>query len=278
MPTIITSTADIASMNIKERLIELYDFKETTRVIEGHPVYECEGIELVTINEDLVEAEHIDNILKSDLLIFASRHKSEMEVPALLVHAPGNWTINAPLGGRAKELAYTSAVAIKEALLELAEQKERLNLSEYDVTLEVSHHGPTSLSSPVVFVELGSSEKQWSDKKAAEAVAHAVMRACMNFGKKTYKVAIGFGGPHYAPQFTKVVLRTDFALSHIAPRYVLDELEEDMIKMAVSKTVEEVKYAILDWKGMKKEHKDAILPVLERLGLSVERTQRLLKG
>ena len=57
--------------------------------------------------------------------------------------------------------------------------KKKLKL-DYEVSYEVTHHGP-SLDVPAMFVELGSSENQWSDSKAAEAVAHSAMYAVANF-------------------------------------------------------------------------------------------------
>ncbi len=51
---------------------------------------------------------------------------------------------------------------------------------DYEVSYECTHHGP-SLNVPAMFVELGSSEKQWNDSRAAEAVAHAAMEAIAKF-------------------------------------------------------------------------------------------------
>ncbi len=46
--------------------------------------------------------------------------------------------------------------------------------------MKCTHHGP-SLDVPTMFVELGSSETQWRDSKAAQAVAHSAMHAIANF-------------------------------------------------------------------------------------------------
>ena len=65
-----------------------------------------------------------------------------------------------------------------------------------------------------------------------------------------YKTAIGIGGPHYCNNFNKILLRTDTAISHIRPKYLLEKLDEELIKQSVQKTVEKVDFVLLDWKGL----------------------------
>jgi D-aminoacyl-tRNA deacylase len=274
MPVIVTSEKDMASLNIKNRLLELYDFTETGDFFENSPIYKFADILLITTVKDLIYADHLEENIKADLFVFASRHKSVSGTPALLVHSPGNWTDEALYGGNPRELSVAPPQAIKEALIELANQKEKLDLNKYDVTLEVTHHGPTSMNTPLVFVELGSSEREWKDPVAAEAVAHACIKAAKSLDKM-YKIGVGFGGPHYAPQFTKVVLFSEFAVGHIIPNHVFDKIDRDMVVKAVERTSGEVEYALLDWKGLKKNHKDFLIPILEELGLKIERTQRI---
>jgi len=274
MPVIVASKQDMASLNIKDRLLELYNFVETGDSFEGFPIYKFGDILLITTVRDLIYADHLEERFKTDLFVFASRHKSVSGTPALLVHSPGNWVDEALFGGKPKELSVAPPSAIKEALVELAKQKKKLGLEAYDVTLEVTHHGPTSMDIPVVFVELGSSEEQWKDPVAAEAVAHACIKAARSLNK-SYKIGVGFGGSHYAPQFTKVVLFSDFAVGHIVPNYVFDKIDREMIVKAVERTHGEVEYALLDWKGLKRKHKDFLIPILEELGLKIERTQKI---
>jgi len=45
----------------------------------------------------------------------------------------------------------------------------------YQVSYEVTHHGPTTLVHPSFFVEIGSTEKEWGDPVAGRAVAEAVL-------------------------------------------------------------------------------------------------------
>ena len=93
MNLIISSKADSASINLRDRLLEMSKWKECGK-FEGNRVWEiCEstgdycskGARLITINKIHIHAEKIDNI------IFLSRHKAASGKPSLTVHPIGNW-------------------------------------------------------------------------------------------------------------------------------------------------------------------------------------------
>ncbi|MHA1299537.1 MAG: D-aminoacyl-tRNA deacylase [Candidatus Helarchaeota archaeon] len=271
MPIIVVSKEDIAGQTILKQLLKHFNFKEHGE-FEGNPKYKIENnIELIITNKRLIFSDHLDS-LKTDLLIFGSRHASQSEKPSLLVHSTGNWTEKADFGGNPKELAIAPAFAIKEALFELKNQKEKLDLS-FDVSLEVSHHGPTNLSTPLVFIELGSNEHHWKNELGAEAVANAIMKVAHS--KNRYKTVIGFGGTHYCPNFNRLVLNSEIASSHIAPKYVLNDID-DMIEKAVKRTKEKVDIAVLDWKGMNSKQKNKIKNKLEGINLEYCKLNELL--
>lgn len=276
MPIIVVSNEDLAGLNIKQKLLAKGAFKETTREFEGNIIYEeaTTKVPLITTNRRLIEADHL-NQFKTNLIIFASKHKSESETPSLLVHAPGNWTLDNSFGGNPRELARTSAIAIKCTLNELNKKQKQLQL-EYDVTSEVTHHGPTNLEAPCIFVELGSNEEYWQDAIGGNIVAETILKVISEpFPRRDLKCAIGFGGPHYATNFNRIQLNTDFAVSHIAAKHMLESITEDLISQAVNKTVEKVEYAILDWKGMVKPQRDKIIAILNNLKIPVFRVQNL---
>jgi D-aminoacyl-tRNA deacylase len=279
MPILVTSSASIAGRTLQEQFLENYSFEKTGDYFEGSPIYvhntSDKKITLITTDRKIIEADHL-NTFTTDLFIFASKHESAAKIPALLAHSTGNWTAEAKFGGHPHELGIAPAYAIREAFLELHNQKVQLNLGQYDVSLEVSHHGPTNLNAPIVFIEVGSSPDQWQDKKAAEAVVHAAMRVAST--KKRYKTIIGVGGGHYAPEFNHLLLKTEYAISHIAPKYVLDFIDEAMIKKAVERSFEKVKLCALDWKGMKAPHRATILQILEKLDISFTKVRKLLRS
>jgi D-aminoacyl-tRNA deacylase len=158
---------------------------------------------------------------------------------------------------------------MRDALKFMAKLKADMQLA-YEVSYECTHHGP-SLNAPAMFAELGSSPKQWSDLKAAEAVAHAVIKAVSSFGKSKAAAAIGIGGPHYNAKFTRIALENEIAFSHMIPKYAIPHVDAEILKQCVEKTLEKVELAILDWKGIKGDHKPKIVEMLEEIGICIQK-------
>jgi len=165
------------------------------------------------------------------------------------------------------------ASSLKIALTELVRAAEEHGLEEWKVGLEVTHHGPYVESTPTMFIELGSSEKYWRNEIAARAVAQAIMKVAESRvkGEPKFKIGVGFGGPHYAPIFTKLVKNSDIAIGHIIPEYVFDDVTEREIEAAVKRTEGDIELAVVEWKGLKKRHRSFLLPIIDRLGLKVMR-------
>lgn len=270
MKTIIVSREDIAGMNIAEHLINSFGFNETEMEFDGNKIYEKEDFQLVTINELQVYADNLDSI-ETELFIFASRHASRTGPTTFTTHALGNWG-KAELGGKQHELVPTYANLLKNYLLGLQKTRDEKGL-DYSVTLECTHHGP-SLTKPVVFIEIGSNETHWKDKKGAEVIAETIMKYTNLEGDNT--IAIALGGGHYCPEFTKLVLRKDYALSHICPKYALEFFDEEMLQKAIANTKEPVQEFVIDYKGLGAE-RERILSILEKSDLPIRRVRKLLK-
>jgi len=267
---IIASKLDKAGMNILDKLVNCYGFRKTNEVFENNPVYELDDVKIVVINSETIYSDYLENHIKAEAVIFASRHKSEKAIPSLLAHVPGNWTKEALYGGKPKAVCIAPASLLREALLGLIEAQKEKNLDDWYVGLEVTHHGPYFEKLPVIFVELGSSEKEWGIDVAGEAVAHAIYRAA--FSKKKYqKIAAGYGGPHYT-HFAKDILETDIAIGHIIPKYVFDQITEREISMAIDRTLEKVNTVLIDWKGLKSAHRKLVLKVAQERDLEVIKT------
>ena len=245
---IITTTKNKASMNIK-KFLESYDL---------------ENCDIYTVNEETIYLEGLDK-LDADFFIFATKHKSDSKIKTLTVHISGNWG-KAELGGKDNCLNMGSALMLKKAFLLLNEH----NL-DYEVSLEVTHHGPV-VNKPHFFIEIGSSEKEWADEKAAEVVAKVIRDVINRKDLENQKIAIGIGGNHYCPNFNKILLESDVALSHICPKYNLIYLNEKMLKEIINKTKEKVDFALLDWKGLGKE-KVRIISLLEDLKIKYKKTK-----
>jgi D-aminoacyl-tRNA deacylase len=269
MILLIASDKDIASLNIKEQILNNYPFSKTEKTFEQNPIYTADindkKVTLVTLKEESVNAQDLpDKVSNAKLIVFISRHSSQSGKPTLTVHAPGNFG-EAELGGLPKTLSVAPAVAMQTALKVLLRYKETFCL-DYEVSFECTHHGP-SLSVPTMFIELGSCSAQWSDLKAAEAVAHSAMSAIANFAVPQNSAVLGIGGTHYNQRFTLMALVGEAAFGHMIPKYAVHLLDSEMLSQCVEKTLEKVPLAILDWKGIKSEDKPNLLNALETAGL-----------
>ncbi|MEM3641860.1 MAG: D-aminoacyl-tRNA deacylase [Candidatus Bathyarchaeia archaeon] len=221
------------------------------------------------MNQESIYAQNITNFFANpQLVIFISRHSSESGTPTLSVHTPGNLG-NVELGGLPKSVSVSPANVMRDALVSMAWLKDEMHL-QYDVCYECTHHGP-SLNVPTMFAELGSSPKQWSDLKAAEAVANAVISAIAKFSVSKAEAVLGIGGPHYNAKFTRIALESEIAFGHIIPKYAVPYLDAEILRQCINKTFEKVEYAILDWKGIKGEDKPKVVKMLDEIGLRYEK-------
>ena len=118
-----------------------------------------------------------------------------------------------------------------------------------------------------MFVELGSSETQWNDSKAAEAVAHAAMSAINKFPAPADSAVLGIGGTLYNQKFTKMALAGEAVFGHMIPKYAVSIVDSEILSQCIEKTLEKVSLAVLDWKGIKSEDKPNLLLALQDVGL-----------
>lgn len=276
---IIASSKDPAGINIKNNLIELFDFQKTDEKFDNNDVYQCnlqknQIANLYLTNSDLIFLERVDKKISADVFIFASKHRSKENTPSFTVHPIGNWN-KADFGGKDKELCPSSAVLLKDLFIELNKNFFLLKKEKnFEVTMEVTHHGPY-LEKPAVFVEIGSTEKEWNNKENGEIIAKTIIGA-LNNENNNYKIAIGIGGTHYCSNFNKIISKTDIAFSHICPKYMLEKLDEGLVNQAIGKTMEKVDFFVLDWKGLGTE-KQRIVELLKSLNLKIKRTGQILK-
>src|SRR5208282_1233378 len=135
---IVASKQDEAAQNIARELTRIKNFQPVT----GRTDLFKQGELLIKhVESDGIYTDHLDLDVKLEAVIFASRHRSESGEPALTVHWTGNSTSRAAL-----------------LALDAAKDSAKIN---YAVTLEATHHGPTELGLPTLFVEIGSTEKEW---------------------------------------------------------------------------------------------------------------------
>jgi D-aminoacyl-tRNA deacylase len=273
MILIAASNKDTAGVNIAKQILNRYPFSKTSYTFQENPVYHAEingkQVRLVTLKEETVNAQNLpDHFTGLSLIVFISRHSSASGTPTLSVHTPGNFGA-AELGGLPRKVSIAPATAMQNALKALMHFKKEMNL-DYAVSYECTHHGP-SLNVPTMFVELGSSAKQWSDLKAAEAVAHAAMTAIAKFNVSERAAVLGIGGPHYNQRFTQMALDGEAVFSHMIPKYAVPHVDAEILSQCVERTLEKVDSAIVDWKGVKGMDKPKLLAALQEIGLPYTR-------
>ncbi|AJC71824.1 D-tyrosyl-tRNA(Tyr) deacylase [Thermococcus guaymasensis DSM 11113] len=268
MKVIMSTKVDLASMNIKQKLIENFGFKETDTLFDENPVFKKGDVLLLTTNEEMIYYDNLDAAIEAqlgvvpELIVFASRHSSKAKMPALTTHVTGNWG-KAMYGGKDRSLAIAHPTAMKLALLKLSE----LNDLGWTVCYEATHHGPSELNVPSLFVEIGSGEEEWVNDRAGEILAETIVHVLENAGKKRgFKPALGIGGGHYAPKQTKRALESELAFGHILPKYA-QPVEEDTLIQAIERTWGGVEAIYVDWKGTKGEMRKTARALAEKLGL-----------
>ncbi len=278
MILILASTIDVAGMNIIEQLRAICSFEETSRIFDGnivrHTVICGKEVELALTTRDIIYASHITDSFSPELVICASRHSSESKLPVLTVHVPGNFD-KAQFGGEDRKISIAPVYEMKSALKGLLAAKIELGLKEYRVSYEATHHGP-SLDIPVMYIEIGSTTERWESKKAGLAVAKAIISS-INPPKEVLR-AIGVGGGHYAPKFTRLGLNTEVAVGHIIPKYATTYITEEMLKQAIEKTVDRAQMLILDWKGVKGKDRVRIIEIAGNMQVDVRKASNFTSG
>jgi len=247
---LVSSRQDKAGVNIRHHLMQLLDADGASWGEQGH------SYEFIEVDERLIHAEGIDTKTDAGLVIFISRHYSANPVPVLTVHVTGNFG-KAELGGTARTLAPAATAMMQATLRSLAKHCPE----GYRVSYEVTHHGPTDLSLPSFFVEIGSTEKEWTDPAAGLAVAQGVLSAV----PQDPVPLIGFGGTHYAARETEIALSSRGAFGHIAHTREVATLDAAMIKAMMEKSGAVAAY--IDRKALNREDLNRLSGMLATIGI-----------
>lgn len=234
MRVVVASRKDEAGMNIVNKLRMKRDWEDGAD-FEGSPSYRFGDFMLVTTDRYHLYCENIDLdiekafSIKPEVVIFASKHRSESGQSTLTVHPLGNFS-KPDFGGKERELS-TSCPGMMTEALRILKRKAREADLPYEVSFEVTHHGPF-LETPTFFIEIGSLEEQWRDERAGEIVAETILETA----NTDYPVAIGAGGGHYAPRLSDVALARRISFGHMMANYALEKADEEMLEKAIERT------------------------------------------
>jgi len=254
MNLIISSEADSASINLRDRLLEMseweengtFDGRKAWNLTKDYGVFCKKGTKLITIEKLHIHAEGIDRVWKKqngkeiDNIVFLSRHKAASGRPSLTVHPIGNWG-EAEYGGKKAEVSGAAPEWMTGLLLKIKENR----ISGYDVCFEATHHGPL-LETPTMFLEIGSSETEWEKHEPAKAL----IKSLLDLEPAKGINVIGIGGGHYTPRFTEAAFSHEVCFGHMVANYGVSVLNPDIITKAISRSKAEGIY--FHKKGMKK--------------------------
>lgn len=290
---VLITTPDFAGLNIQNNLFLQAAWQKTSIVFEEKPVWLLKTphtphntiphntIYMFITDTRCIHCEHYDQKIQQclamngisfpiDLLLFPTTHRSGKEVSSICVHSPGNFG-SADLGGVAGKLCPTNPQVQRFLWEELKRQFS--GISSHNVVMEATHHGP-ALDVPTLFVEIGSGEDSWKNPLLGKKVAAALLslfNSAIPAIEHQFVPAVGIGGPHYVPNFLKVMETTSYAFGHLCAKYNVDVLTEELIRQALEAS--RARVVVLDWKGLGSK-KAEITSMLEKNAIPYKRTDQ----
>ncbi|TGC06755.1 D-aminoacyl-tRNA deacylase [Methanolobus halotolerans] len=276
---ILCSTVDRAGMNIKEHLLLLGEWEKQENLPGSWDclacIHESLGYRIIEIDQHHIYQDRIDEKMKeygfdTDLIIVASKHKSNDGRSVLTAHFTGNLK-SADFGGHPFQLSVPAPYTMRSILRNM---QKLAHGTDYEVNMESTHHGPTDIRTPMVYAEIGSGEEQWSDPNAGEIVAKAILDA----EEEEVPVAIGFGGGHYASRQTKLLLEENITFGHNFPDYQLANVDKCLAEQAFEKSGAD--FAYFDRKSIPSAERERMQEMIRELGYPVLREGEIreLKG
>ena len=226
-------------------------------------VYHGNNFDLIEIDSPTISADWLDEKYDYDGFVFLSKHAAESGTLALTCHSTGNFN-EAKFGGNQKELAIPYPSLQKKYMQKLWENHE--SFSGFEITIESTHHGPTHLKKPSIFVEIGTTELQWNDTTLCSSVAQLLVETLQK-PSDLYPFAICFGGNHYSEKFTKELLFGKYALGTVMPKHALEFLTPALFDHLLKQN-NGAQAALLDWKSLGK-YKQTLFDLLSTTKLEI---------
>jgi len=226
-------------------------------------IFHGKNFDLVEIDSPAISADWLDEKFDYDAFVFLSKHAAESGKLALTCHSTGNFD-KAKFGGNNKEIAIPYTNFQKRYMQNLWNVHE--SFSDFEITIEATHHGPTHLKKPSIFVEIGTTESQWNDESLCSSVAQLVIDTYEQ-EPISFPFAICFGGTHYSEKFTKELLFGKYALGTVMPKHALDFLNPVLFEHIILQN-KGAKIALLDWKSLGK-YKQTLIDLLSTTNLEI---------
>ena len=228
---------DIASTNQADALRAMDDWSERSPV-EHHPAYALKHLRMIYLPNGLLFEDHLAKRWEDATgervseIIFPSRHVAASGQPSLTLHPIGVPHLpmgeQGPYGGHGGTAPppSTRLASWWKMLLNLAKNED--SVDGFDLSLEVTHHGPT-VDVPTLFIEVGSTEETWGHLGAAQLLATIMRDGLLKPSGSTWveeihageMVLVTLGGGHYAPRANQLAALDGVWLGHMLATYAL---------------------------------------------------------
>ena len=188
-----------------------------------------------------------DKQIKADYIIVLGIHSLKDHPKILSVHPIGNWqniwkNKYGDLGGEKGKLSMSSGNFLKFVYLSLLKKNTQ---KKYKVCIECTHHGP-SISTPILSLEIGTTTKEWKDKKAIKTIIKVVKDIMKKFSPKNKETCIVLGGNHYMENPAKLLKNSNYIISHFCPTNKLTKFTDKNLKEAIKKSEEKITKILLN--------------------------------
>jgi D-aminoacyl-tRNA deacylase len=297
---IVISQGDIASKNQGDALLEKLSWEEIQSV-EGHPSFKRQHVRMWWLPDGVLWEDDIDGRWKDATgeqlaeVIFPSRHSASSGRPSLTMHPIGvpqyKTSSEVQYGGRAGTTVPPNQ-RISDWWKLFHKKKQDANaLSKFELTLEVTHHGPF-LQTPSMFIEIGSTADTWGDLNAASFLADVMIEGLgletgLGIGgwdkycAERDLVVITLGGGHYAPRANYIGLLPHVRLGHMLASYALPfgekETPNDQWKNSLQSALSSTKISypggrivcMIEKKAFKGWQRDLLKEFCSELGLEI---------
>jgi len=226
-------------------------------------IYKGKHFDLAIIPSPAISADWLEEKFDYDGYVFLSKHAAESGVLALTCHNTGNFS-DADFGGNKRQVSIPHPYLQKSYIQSLWSLRNMF--PEFQITIEATHHGPTSLNKPALFIEIGTTEKEWTNVNLCNSVAQILVKV-MKKNQVSYPTAICFGGTHYSEKFTNELIHGKYALGTVVPKHALEYIDKSMFFHIIQRNLGAT-VALLDWNGMGK-NKQKILEMIDETDLEV---------
>lgn len=197
--------------------------------------------------------------------VFLSKHAATSGVLALTCHSTGNFS-QADFGGNPRQVAVPYPWLQKQYMQNLSDSRDRF--AGFEITIEATHHGPSAPDKPSVFVEVGTTTREWNDAGLCAAVAN-ILSDTLAMPRQEIPYAICMGGTHYSAKFTDILLHDTLGLGTVIPKHALEHVDGELFGHILDRN-KGATTILLDWNGLGR-HKKKAVDLAEGSGLEIRR-------